>query len=315
MEGVTMASEHEDILMSVSPSVWHPRDTTEAWTFKKLLDSDAVYVAGGTLLRTQWESGQAVMPKHLIDLGSIPGLKGITKEEHSLTIGALTPLSDCRKDEYIKLHCPMMVDAIRSIAAVSVRNVATIGGNIASRVGDSLPVFIVCQADFEWNNGLSPMTEDASEWVERLQVQLPKASHLLTRIHLPLFKETEIVPRRFGVFHKVGRREAFTPSLVTVALNCGLKADGKVADIRIAAGGGQTIPHRLSAAEKLLKGQTLNQELLAAVHQSIVDGYKPKSDPLATDAYRKKTAANLIVTELWKIGVAMSDGGREQNDT
>jgi xanthine dehydrogenase C subunit len=309
-----MASEYEDILMSMSPSVWHPRDTTEAWTFKKLLDTEAVYVAGGTLLRTQWESGQAAMPKHLIDLGSIPGLKGIEMEEHSLTIGALTSLGECRKDEHIRLHCPMLVDAIRSIAAVSVRNAATIGGNIASRVGDSLPVFIVCQADFEWNTGLSPMTEDASEWAERLQVQLPKASHLLTRIHLPLFKKTEIVPRRFGAFHKVGRREAFTPSLVTVALNGGLKADGTVAEIRIAAGGGQTIPNRLSAAEKLLKGQQINRELLAAVHQSIVDGYKPKSDPFATDAYRKKTAANLIAAELWKLAAGLSNEGGLRDD-
>ncbi|MCD9023321.1 FAD binding domain-containing protein [Cohnella silvisoli] len=309
-----MASEHENMLMSMSPSVLHPRDMTEAWTFKKLLDSDAVYVAGGTLLRTQWESGQAAMPKHLIDLSSIPGLKGIEKEEHSLAIGALTPLSECRKDEHIRLHCPMLVDAIRSIAAISVRNVATIGGNIVSRVGDCLPVFIVCQADFEWNTGLSPMTEDASEWTERLQAQLPKASHLLTRIHLPLFKTTEIVPRRFGAFHKVGRREAFTPSLITVALNGGLKADGTVGEIRVAAGGGQTIPHRLFAAEKLMKGQQINRELLAAVHQTIVDGYKPKPDPFATEAYRKKTAANLIVAELWKIAAGPSDEGRERDD-
>jgi xanthine dehydrogenase C subunit len=313
MEGITMASEHEDIIKS--PSVWHPRDTTEAWTFMKLLDGDAVYVAGGTLLRTQWESGQAAMPKHLIDLSSISGLRGITKEEHTLTIGALTPLSECRRDEHIRLHCPMLIEAIRSIASASVRNVATIGGNITSRIGDSLPVFIVCQAEFEWNNGLSSLTEDASEWVERLQVQMPKASNLLTRIHLPLFKGTDIVPQRFGVFHKVGRREVFTPSLVTIALHGGLKADGKVGEIRIAAGGGQTIAHRLFEAEKLLKGQAITRELLAAVYRTIIDDYKPKSDPLATDTYRKKTAANLIVTELWKIASATSSGGWGRDDT
>ncbi len=308
MEGVKMASGQEDKI--ASPSLWHPRDATEAWTFKRLLDSDAVYVAGGTLLRTQWESGLAAMPKHLIDLTAVPGLKGITKEEHSLAIGSLTTLGECRKDPHIARHCPILIEAIRSIAASSVRNLATIGGNIASRVGDSLPVFIVCHADFEWNTGLSPMTEDASEWAERLQVQLPKASHLLTRVHLPLFKETEIVPKRFGAFHKVGRREAFTPSLVTVALNGGLKANGTIAEIRIAAGGGQTIPHRLAAAEKLLKGQAVSRELLAAVHQAVIDGYQPKADPLATDAYRKKTAANLIVTELWKACGDASDEGR-----
>ncbi|TFE24998.1 FAD binding domain-containing protein [Cohnella luojiensis] len=306
-----MASGQEDKMMS--PSVWHPRDATEAWTFKKLLDADAIYVAGGTLLRTQWEAGIATMPKHLIDLSSIPGLKGIVKEEHSITIGALTPLGDCRKDPHVIRHYPMLADAIRSIAASSVRNLATVGGNIASRVGDSLPVFIVSQAEFEWNTGLSPMTEDASQWAERLQEQLPKASHLLTRVHLPIIEETELVPKRFGAFHKVGRREAFTQSLVTVAISGGIKADGKLAEIRIAAGGGQTIPHRLPAAEKLLKGQIPNRELLGEVHQAVMNGYRPKSDPFATDEYRKKAAANLIVMELWKACGEPSGAGREQD--
>ncbi|RED65983.1 FAD binding domain-containing protein [Cohnella lupini] len=304
-----MASGYEDKIMS--PSVWHPRDTTEAWTFKKLLDSDAIYVAGGTLLRTQWESGLAAVPKHLIDLSSIPGLTGIEKKEDSLAIGALTTLGQCRKDPDVLQHSPLLVEAVRSIAASSVRNLATIGGNIVSRVGDSLPVFIVCQAEFEWNTGLSPMTEDASEWVERLQVQLPKASHLLTRVHLPLFRETDLVPKRFGAFHKVGRREAFTPSLVTVAINGGMKPDGKIADIRIAVGGGQTIPHRLVAVEKILKGQIPNRELLGEAYHAVMNGYRPKSDPFATDDYRKKTAANLIITEIWKTYSEWADGGRE----
>lgn len=308
-----MASGHEDKI--TSPSVWHPRDMTEAWTFKKLLDRDAVYVAGGTLLRTQWESGFAPMPKHLIDLGCIPGLIGITKEEHSVTIGALTSLNQCRNDPHLIEHFPMLIEAIRSIAAPSIRNLATVGGNIASRIGDSLPAFIVCHADLEWSTGLSPMTEEIWAWAERLQNQLPKASHLLTRIHLPLYKETALVPRRFGAFHKVGRREAFTPSLVTVALSGGMKANGTVADIAIAAGGGQTIPHRLVAVEKMLKGQSLNREMLGAAHRSIMDHYVPKADPFASDAYRKKTAANLIVTELWKV-YSQWDGGRgEPNGT
>ncbi|QJD83422.1 FAD binding domain-containing protein [Cohnella herbarum] len=296
-----------------SPSVWHPRDTTEAWTYKKLLDADAVYVAGGTLLRTQWESGAVPVPKHMIDLSSIPGMTGITIDEHSLTIGALTTLGTCRYDAHVNKLFPILVDAIRSIAATSVRNLATIGGNVASRVGDSLPAFIVCYADFEWNTGFSPMTEDSSEWVERIQVQMPKASHLLTRIRLPLFAETDTVPKRFGAYHKVGRREAFAPSLVTVALNGGMKADGRVANIAIAAGGGQTIPHRLHAAEKLLKGEFLSKELLREVHHAIMAGYKPKTDPFATDAYRKKTAANLIVTELWKAYLDWTNEGREPN--
>ncbi|MFC5471966.1 FAD binding domain-containing protein [Cohnella suwonensis] len=306
-----MASSPENTMMS--PSVWHPRDVTEAWTFKRLLESDSAYVAGGTLLRTQWESGQATMPKHFIDLSGIPGLSGIEEDDRALTIGALTTLGECRRDARVAERCPMLASAIGSIAAASVRNLATVGGNVVSRVGDSLPALIVCKAEFEWCTGLSAVTEDAFEWAERLQVQLPKASNLLLRIIVPYVKATELVPRRFGAYHKVGRREAFTPSLVTVALGGGMKADGSIADITIAAGGGQTLPHRLHGAEKLLKGQPIGAELLRDVHEAVMNGYKPKSDPFATDAYRKKTAANLVVTELWKSRSASAAAGEEAN--
>lgn len=291
-----------------SPSVLRARDEMEAWTYKKLMDADAVYVAGGTLLRTQWESGETSIPRHLIDVSSIPGLTGIEKLESGLVVGAATTLGRCRRDPRIARYFPALAEALRAIASPSVRNLATLGGNIVSRVGDSLPALMVYRAELEWNTGFSPMIEEATEWAERLQDQMPKASHLLVRVHLPIAMPSEAVPRRIESYRKVGRREAFVPSLVTVALSAGARADGRIADIAIAAGGGRTIPHRLRAAERLLKGQRVGGELLREVHQAAMKGYKPAPDPFATEAYRKQTAANLIVAELWE---RLGAGGRE----
>ncbi|MFC5532401.1 FAD binding domain-containing protein [Cohnella yongneupensis] len=293
-----MASEQEEIARF--PSVLHPRDLAEAWTFKRLFDTEAIYVAGGTLLRTQWESGVATMPRQVIDLSSIPGLTGIAADEDAIAIGALTTLGECRNDPLLIEHYPMLVEAFKSIAAHSIRNSATIGGNIASRVGDCLPALIACRAEFEWCTGLSQLRESASEWVERLHVQSPKPSNLLTRIFLPFMNQNRTAPVKFGAYHKVGRREAFTPSVVTVAMSGSLKPDGAIKEVVIAAGGGQTIPQRMHAAEKALKGRLPDRELLIEVHGHVEKQFVPKTDPLVSDAYRRKTAANLVAAALWR---------------
>lgn len=293
-----MALDYEELYRT--PSVWHPRDMAEAWTFKRLFDTDALYIAGGTLLRTQWESGAAAMPSQLIDLSGIAELTGITADEDAVSIGALTTLGELRQHPLLIEHYPMLVSAVRSIAAPSIRNMATLGGNVLSRVGDSLPALMACRAELEWCTGLSSYRESASDWVERLHVQSPKPSNLLVRVHLPFMNRNRNAPIKFGAYHKVGRREAFTPSVVTAALNGSLKPDGSIAEVAIAVGGGQTIPQRMFLAEKALKGQRPGHELLADVHRHVMNQFVTKSDPFASDDYRRKTAANLIVAELWR---------------
>lgn len=300
-----MGHEHEEAVRL--PSVWHPRDVAEAWTFKRLMGADAIYVAGSTLLRTQWESGVSSMPGNLINLCGIPGLSGITVDEDFITIGALTTLGECRENSLLREHHPILADAIRSIAATSVRNLATIGGNVNSKVGDCLPALIACRAELEWCTGLGSMTEPASEWVELLHLQSPKPSNILMNIRLPL-NRTARTPAAYGAYHKVGRREAFTPSVVTLAWSGCAKPDGAVKETIIAVAGGQTIAQRMYKAERALKGQQITRELLLEVHRLIESEFVPKTDPLISDGYRRRTAANLVIADLWK-AFADKEGG------
>lgn len=58
-----------------SPLVWHPQTPQEAWQLKQTYGTESIYISGGTLLRTFWESGMAAMPQHFIDLSTIRGLR------------------------------------------------------------------------------------------------------------------------------------------------------------------------------------------------------------------------------------------------
>lgn len=296
-----------------SPLVWHPQTAAEAWILKRNFGIESVYTSGGTLLRTHWESGVAAMPKHLIDVGAIRGLNECSIGEQGLLIGSQMSLQACRTNAFLQCHFPMVTEAIRTIAAPSIRQIATIGGNVASYIGDSIPALLVYDADVHWYNGTEELQTPLMEWLLHANDSSRENKRLLLSLHLP-FKKTEddtihvideemdsnAKMKRFGAYHKVGRREAFTPSVVTAAVNGSLTNSGVLKEIRIALGGGQTIPQRLGLLEKEINEAAVDARLLQHVYNRILQLYEPREDIFAPAAYRKTTAANLIVTELWK---------------
>jgi carbon-monoxide dehydrogenase medium subunit len=295
-----------------SPLVWHPQTAAEAWQYKQTYGIDSVFVAGGTLLRTNWESGAAPMPQHLIDLSAISGMNEIRVGEEGLLIGAQSKLQECSTNSLLRRHFPMVTDAIRSIAAPSIRNLATIGGNIASIVGDSIPALLVYDAALLWYNGLSEQREQLSDWLLAAGRSGYRNDRLLLCLMLPhksgmskcdeAENSTISNMKRFGAFHKVGRREAFTPSVVTAAIRGSTTDAGLLSEIQIAVGGGQTIPRRLTEVEKEIVGTVVDGEMFRHLFDRTLELYEPRGDAFASAAYRKRTAANLIVTELWKAG-------------
>ncbi|MCX7966259.1 MAG: FAD-dependent oxidoreductase [Syntrophorhabdaceae bacterium] len=73
-------------------------------------------------------------PRAIINIKTITGLDYIKIKGKSLRIGALTKLSDLIESPDIKKHCKLLFDAARSVATPNIRNMATIGGNLAQDV-------------------------------------------------------------------------------------------------------------------------------------------------------------------------------------
>lgn len=283
-----------------TPVLFRPRSIHEAWELKQEHGADAVYVSGSTLLRTQWEAGTVSLPKAMIDLRGLKGLASIDEQDGECFIGALTDLSTCRRSGELERVGPSLKEAARVIAAPAVRNLATIGGNIASGYGDALPALLVCGAELDIFDGRFTNRLSVEKWLASKWGSLHPPGDLLTGVRLAAPKGPEGA-RRFETFRKVGRREAFTPSLTTAAVSGFIGGGGVLTHIRIAAGGGSGRPQRLHRAEALLEGQVLNAGLLAPLYESVLGQFETYSDPFASEEYKKKTAGNLIAAELWKV--------------
>ncbi|MZQ80638.1 hypothetical protein GQF01_00520 [Paenibacillus sp. 5J-6] len=278
------------------PSVWQPTSVEEAMQLKQQWGDNSVLISGGTWLRTRWENGLSPTPQHLISLGSIPALSGLTIDTVGhVHIGPACCLSDLMENELIRQRCGLLVQACSEIAAPSVRNLASIGGNVVTRTGDLIPVLLVMDAQVGWSDGQKERMLPLEEWLESKHFT---SYEMMTKIVVRASEQD--MGKSHAFYLKVGRREAFTPSVVTVAGSLRMDADGTIVAIALSAGGGSAIPARFTELEDAVTGKLLSKEVLQTLHKGVSEGFEAVADDYAGVDYRKITAANLIVSECYK---------------
>ena len=97
-----------------------------------MLGADSVALAGGTDLLALMKD-EVVSPKRVINLKTLPGMKGVTAGRGGLTIGALNTLGDLAENAEVAKHFPILHEALQEAASPQIRNMATLGGNVMQR--------------------------------------------------------------------------------------------------------------------------------------------------------------------------------------
>ncbi|HEY5203032.1 MAG TPA: xanthine dehydrogenase family protein subunit M [Roseiarcus sp.] len=120
-----------------------PANLSEAVALLGQLDSDARVIAGGHSLIPMMKLRLA-MPSHLIDLASIPELKGVRLEGGEIVIGAMTTQHEIIGSELLAQHAPILRETAEVIADPQVRYLGTIGGNVANGdPGNDMPALMM----------------------------------------------------------------------------------------------------------------------------------------------------------------------------
>src|ERR671912_816989 len=170
------------------------------------------------------------------------GLQGIEVEGARAVIGAATTLSDIGRDERLAVLRPV----IESIASPTIRNLATVGGNlfVHQPYGDLAVALLALDAEVDVAGAAGDTTRPVAE-VLRDGVG---AREVVTAV---AFDVPDAAAWRYT---KAMRRRQNSASIVTVAAVLDLDGDA-VRSARIALGGAGARPVRAGSAEHALAGK------------------------------------------------------------
>ncbi|KAA0575424.1 xanthine dehydrogenase small subunit [Azospirillum sp. B21] len=263
-----------------------------------LLDNPgATIVAGATDVGLWVTKFQRVLAT-VIYTGRVRDLRRIVDRGDELVIGAGVTYSDAA--EGIAALYPDFGELIRRIGAEQVRNMGTIGGNIAngSPIGDSPPALIACGATLRLRRGGETREMPLEDFFIEYGKQDRREGEFVEAVILP----KPVAGMRFRAY-KIAKRFDQDISAVCGAFRLTLDGEGRVADIRIAFGGMAGTPKRAGAAEALLLGRHWTEEVVTQAMDALAGDYAPLSDWRASAGYRSMVAANLLM----KLYVETSD--------
>ena len=260
-----------------------PATLEEAVNLAGRLAPDARFIAGGTDLVIQI-SRRRTAPSHVIALPHLPELQAVTDTTDGYRLGALTTYRTIELHPAFKGSLEALIEAARVVGGQQVRNIATVGGNIAnaSPAADFVPALLCLDATLE-------IVGPAGPWTARLDgfIRGPGSTDLRPGEIVTAIDFDRPPERSATAFLKEGRRKAMEISVVCVAASMTLDARGTCARASIAIGAAAPRAFRVTEAERLLQGRAASRDVFAQAGQLAAQAVSPISDVRASAEHRR----------------------------
>jgi xanthine dehydrogenase small subunit len=177
------------------------------------------------------------------------------------------------------------------IGGEQVRNMGTIGGNIAngSPIGDTPPPFIALGATLTLRKSDERRTMPLEDFFVAYGKQDRRPGEFVEAVDVP-------VPAEGAYFavHKITKRRDEDITAVLGAFHLMLSGDGMVSDIRIAYGGMAATPKRAKAVEAALIGRPWSEATVEEAVEAYAADFTPLTEMRASAGYRMLVAKNLL---------------------
>jgi CO/xanthine dehydrogenase FAD-binding subunit len=285
-----------------------PKSLSEALDALASAPPPVVPIAGGTDLLLDFAQGRRSPPKTLVDLNSVSEMTALELRAGKLFIGAAVPLSSITRNPLVRRHAPALLEACELIGGPQVRNVATLGGNVAHALpaADGTIALLALDATAEIagpaGNSLRPIGE---LFVGPGMSALKSGQELIVGFHIPTAQ-----PGEGSSFRRIMRPQGVALPIVNLAvwLEC---QDETVAAARVAVGPGGPKPWRANAAEQLLAGSRRSGEAVdAALNALLAEVGFRSSRRRATAEYRRHLVKGLFaetVGAAWHSSIPRGD--------
>ena len=177
------------------------------------------------------------------------------------------------------------------VAGEQIRNMGTIGGNIAngSPIGDTPPPFIALGAKLTLRRGSHRREIKLEDFFIAYGKQDRQPGEFVESVTVPLLPAGE----KFAAY-KISKRREEDISTLCGAFRVFVSDGGTVGMARIAFGGMAATPKRAKAVEAALVGKPWTQDTIDSAVSAFAEDYQPISDMRASADYRLLTAQNLL---------------------
>ena len=250
-------------------------------------NSNFNFLAGGTDLSLKVTKERKDILS-IIDLKEIKELDFIKVNKNYMEIGAATPL--IKFEDEIKKYYPDFYSVLKRYGSVQIRNVGTIGGNIAtaSPIGDTLPILLSLNAEVLIESFNQKKVLPINNFFIDYRKTKLKKNEFIRSIKIPLFKKNI-----FKAF-KVSKRFDDDISSVCGSFNFEINKN-KIKEAFIAFGGMAAVPKRAKACEKILKNKPLTINTFDKAKNYLEKDLSPIGDMRASKEYRLEIAKNLLM--------------------
>lgn len=237
-----------------------PRDLGEACRLLAVYGPAARVLAGGTdlLVALREENRRLAGVNQIIDLADLDNLSYIREDGDELTIGALTTHGEVAASPLVRGYAPLLAEAAGQVGSLQIRNRATIGGNLAnaSPAADTVPALIALEAVAVLISSQGERRVAAGDLLAGPNRTALAAGEIITALRF-----SKLPPQAGSAFLKLGRRQALSIARLNIAVILYWDENGRVTAARIVPGATLPVAARVPAAENLLVGSVISEEL------------------------------------------------------
>lgn len=240
-------------------------------------------LSGGTDLIIQMQRPKA--PEALVvDVKKIPGMRDAEWSEDGLTLGPAMSCAEFTKRQDIKSIFPGLVEAAYLIGSTQVQGRASLGGNLcnASPAADTIPALIANRAICVIQGPSGTRVVPVEAFVTGVGKNCLEQGELLAALTL-----ARPEPGTADAYLRFIPRTEMDIAVAGAAVSLTLDSRGVCRNARIAIGAVAPTAILVPAAEDILVGETISDEVLAGVAQAASDAASPISDRRGTVEFRR----------------------------
>jgi len=267
-----------------------PTSVAEACKLLKQHGSEAKVFAGGAHVTILMKQG-LYQPKALVNIKRIPELKGIKFDAaEGLSIGALVTHREIETSTLVKDKQPVLCAAEREVANIRVRNMGTIGGNLASGepLTDLSQIFIALDGVLRITGSSGQRTIPVEKLFLDFYTTSLAEDEIITNVVIPP------LPPRSGIeYIRFSSSSVVDKPSAGVAVRLTLDREA-VQTARVVLGCVGPTPVRARKAEELITGKRPTEELIGEAGALAAQECSPTSDLRGSEQYKRAIVRALV---------------------